>query len=432
MSEQYAIAIKSVSKTYKLYKTRYDIIKEFISPFRKKYQKKFDALKDISFDIERGEVIGIMGKNGSGKSTLLKILTSVVTPTSGNFECNGRVSSLLELGGGFNMELTGIENIYYLGAIQGYPKRVMKSKIKDILDFADIGEYVYQPVNTYSSGMYLRLAFSMAINIDPDILIIDEALAVGDIRFQQKCFRKIREFKDQGKTILICSHNLTAITDFCTRAIWLHNSEIKEQGDPVFVTDAYKMHMTSVDDKSIKKTQFDQSEKTNELDYPLEFPGLIWKNLTSCDSYGTGQARIQYASLAERETMKPLTELKGGEKVRVLIKVKSNETVLNLGILLTINGNFGSTILKINSLHYTQRLDLQPNTAQIIAIDFIFPHINNGRYTLSFGLSTFANKIMQQLHWVHDGLIIEVSNPKIQYKIGSQIVIRDAVINILT
>jgi ABC-type polysaccharide/polyol phosphate transport system ATPase subunit len=427
-----AIIIKSISKTYKLYHSRYDIVKEFVHPFGRKYNKKFEALNNVSFDVEKGEVIGIIGQNGSGKSTLLKILASVVSPSSGEFICNGRVTALLELGGGFNMELTGIENIYYLGAIQGISKKEMKNKIQQILEFADIGEYAYQPVNTYSSGMYVRLAFSMAINIDPDILITDEALSVGDIRFQQKCYRKIREFKDAGKTILLCTHSLAAIKDFCTRAVWLHEGEIKAQGDPYFVTESYNTFMLSQNSKATKINSNEKSEEINsQLNYPIEFPELIWQDLNCCESYGVGNADIQYAALAERNTLKHISEFKGGEQLRLFLKININDKIDKVGIKLTLNGSFGGSVLKINSLQYSQKLNFQTDIPQIVVIDFDFPNLGNGRYTFSFGVISIEKMVEQHLHWVHDGLIIEVNNPNILFKTGAQIVIKDALFNIL-
>lgn len=243
MTTPSVIKVTSLSKTYKLYHSHRDRIKELLHPLGKCYHQKYHALSNINISVQKGEVLGIIGQNGSGKSTLFKILTSVVTPTSGSYSCAGKVNALLELGGGFNKHISGIENLYFLGGLQGYKKREMKKRIPEILDFADIGIYADQPVNNYSSGMYIRLSFSMAINIDPEILIIDEALEVGDLRFQQKCFGKIKEFKNNGITMLLCSHNMETIREFCSRVIWLHEGKIMEQGDPVFVTSCYSAFM---------------------------------------------------------------------------------------------------------------------------------------------------------------------------------------------
>lgn len=245
MSKEITISVSSLSKTYRLYDSKRDFIKEVLHPFRKSYHKKFHALKNISLSVNKGEVVGIIGKNGSGKSTLLKILASIVTPSAGTYHCRGRVTALLELSGGFNIQLTGIQNINFLGELQGFSKDEMVERRKQILDFAEIGEYAYQPVRSYSSGMYMRLAFSLAIHVDPDILIIDEILSVGDLRFQKKCLNKIKEFKEEGKTIILCSHSLETVNDFCTRAIWVHEGIIKEEGPPVNITNHYNTFMNS-------------------------------------------------------------------------------------------------------------------------------------------------------------------------------------------
>jgi len=247
MSKEITISVSSLSKTYRLYNSKRDFIKEAFHPLRKSYHKNFHALKNISFLVQKGEVMGVIGKNGSGKSTLLKILASIVTPTSGEYNCKGRVTALLELSGGFNMELTGIKNINFLGELQGFSKDEMKSRTKQILDFAEIGEYANKPVKSYSSGMYMRLAFSLAIHVDPDILIIDEILAVGDIRFQKKCLRKIQKFKAEGKTIILCSHSLELVKDFCTRTIWIHEGNLKDDGSSKDVTNHYSTFMRTAE-----------------------------------------------------------------------------------------------------------------------------------------------------------------------------------------
>ena len=203
-----AIRVDDVSKLYKLYDKPSDRLKESLGLTRKKLYKEHYALHNVSFDVKRGETVGIIGTNGSGKSTILKIITGVLNPSGGHVEIDGRISALLELGAGFNMEYTGIENIYLNGTMIGFSREEIDAKMQDILDFADIGDFVHQPVKTYSSGMFVRLAFAVAINIDPEILIVDEALSVGDVFFQAKCYKKFEDFKKMGKTILFVSHDL--------------------------------------------------------------------------------------------------------------------------------------------------------------------------------------------------------------------------------
>ena len=235
------VKAENLSKVYKLYKDPIDRLKEALNPFGKKYHHDFYALKDISFEVKKGETIGIIGKNGSGKSTLLKILTGVLTQTSGTCHVRGKISSLLELGAGFNPELSGIENVYFNGSILGYSKEEMDSKLAAILEFADIGEFVYQPVKTYSSGMSVRLAFAVAISVDPDVLIVDEALAVGDMFFQAKCYRKFKEFQSKGNTIVFVTHSLDTVKTYCNKVIFLDSGTVKEIGSPKEVVNTYLM-----------------------------------------------------------------------------------------------------------------------------------------------------------------------------------------------
>ena len=239
MMNNIAIKVNHLSKVYKLYGKPIDRLKESLHPLRKRYHKEFYALNDVSFEIKKGETVGIIGKNGAGKSTLLKIITGVLTPSSGHVHVNGRIASLLELGAGFNPEYTGIENIYLQGTLMGYSKEEMDVKIDEILAFADIGDFVYQPVKSYSSGMFARLAFSVAINVDPDILIVDEALSVGDMLFQVKCINRMKVMMERGITVLFVSHDTHSIKTLCKKAIWIENGCLKEYGDAGIVSNKY-------------------------------------------------------------------------------------------------------------------------------------------------------------------------------------------------
>ena len=233
MEEQKAaICAKQITKMYKLYQKPQDRLKEALGLTRKKLYKENYALKGIDLTISQGETVGIIGTNGSGKSTILKIITGVLNPTSGEIKVNGRISALLELGAGFNMEYNGIENIYLNGTMMGFSKKEIDEKLQEILDFADIGDYVYQPCKTYSSGMFVRLAFAVAINIEPEILIVDEALSVGDVFFQAKCYHKFEEFKKMGKTILFVSHDLSSIAKYCDRVVLLNKGVLLGEGNP--------------------------------------------------------------------------------------------------------------------------------------------------------------------------------------------------------
>ncbi|MGL5820369.1 MAG: polysaccharide ABC transporter ATP-binding protein [Sarcina sp.] len=230
------IKATNLKKMYKMYGNNNEKIFSFL---RKKHYEEFYALNGVSFEVKKGECVGIIGHNGAGKSTLLKILTGVAFQTSGELEVNGKVSSLLELGSGFNPELTGIENIYFNGTLNGLTTQQIDAVKQEIIDFADIGDFVYQPVKSYSSGMFARLAFAVAINIDPDILIVDEILSVGDVGFQVKCMEKFEDFKKAGKTILYVSHGLGTVKKFCDRAIWLQKGQVVDDGNAVIVVERY-------------------------------------------------------------------------------------------------------------------------------------------------------------------------------------------------
>lgn len=233
------IKVENLSKIYKLYDKPIERLKESLSLTKKKYHNEHFALKDISLEIQKGEILGILGTNGSGKSTLLKIITGVLTPTSGQIVTNGTISALLELGAGFNPEYTGIENIYLYGTMMNKSKEEVDKELQGILDFADIGEFIHQPVKTYSSGMFARLAFSVAINVNPDILIVDEILSVGDQKFQIKCLKKMKEMMNNGTTVLFVAHDITVIKRFCTKVVWIDKGSIIEEGDVDRITDTY-------------------------------------------------------------------------------------------------------------------------------------------------------------------------------------------------
>ena len=239
MNDTSSIKVQNLCKVYKLFKSPFDRVKETFDPFRRKYHKPFQALSDVSFEIERGDTVGIIGRNGSGKSTLLQLICGITQPTIGSVAKNGRIATLLELGSGFKPEFTGRENVYLYGSILGLSRREMDNCFDDILNFADIGEFIDQPVKMYSSGMYVRLAFAVAINVHPEILIIDEALSVGDTLFQAKCFAKFREFQQKGITIVFVTHSIDLIVRFCNKACLLDEGILKAFGKPQDVVDQY-------------------------------------------------------------------------------------------------------------------------------------------------------------------------------------------------
>lgn len=319
------IKVNGVSKSYKLYEKQTDRIKEAWSLGRKKvYHTDCFALKDIHFEIRKGECVGIIGTNGSGKSTLLKIITGVLKPLCGTVEVKGKISALLELGTGFNMEYTGLKNIYLNGTMMGYSKREMDEKVQDIIDFAEIGEFIYQPVKTYSSGMFARLAFAVAINVDPDILIVDEALSVGDIFFQAKCYKKFNEFQDQGKTILFVSHDLGSVLKYCDKCILINKGQQIQMGDTPDVVNIYrKILVNQYKDEEEKKTQEEPKENLVEFS-----ENRLWKDQLTLNphvvEYGNGKAEILDFGIFDSAHRATTSVFKGKEfsvEFKVLFKV---------------------------------------------------------------------------------------------------------------
>ena len=304
-----AIKLEHITKIYKLYGRNRDRLKDSLGLTKKKCYTEHYALRDVSMEIHQGETVGIIGVNGSGKSTILKIITGVLSATSGTMEINGRISALLELGAGFNMEYTGLENVYLNGTMLGFSEEEINERLQDILDFADIGEFIHQPVKTYSSGMFVRLAFAVAINIDPEILIVDEALSVGDVFFQAKCYHKFEEFKKLGKTILFVSHDLTSIAKYCDRVILLNKGVKLAEGTPKDMVNMYKKLLVhQLDEETLE----DVCEKSDIVEHTAD--GKAWKDHFETNpkllDYGEKQAEIvdfaiidqygQYSSIIEK------------------------------------------------------------------------------------------------------------------------------------
>lgn len=307
MSGEIAIHVEHVSKEFKVYLDKgYSLKERILFKNRRKYEERH-VLKDISFDVKKGEAIGLVGQNGCGKSTLLKLLSRIMYPDTGSVEIYGRVSALIELGAGFHPDMSGRENIYTNAAIFGLTKQEIDDRVQSIIDFSELEEYIDNPVRTYSSGMYMRLAFSVAINVDADILLIDEILAVGDAAFQAKCFNKLREIKRKGTTIVIVSHALSQIEQICERSLWIHDGLIKEEGSPVDVHVDYMRYM-SQRDRSDKQKSYEAEEKDEEIEKKTTLDGKIIKTeekiisidkmyLTSLegekkDRFSTGQSAV--------------------------------------------------------------------------------------------------------------------------------------------
>lgn len=421
------IEVRKISKIYKLYAQPLDRLKEVFHPLKKKYHKEFYALRDVSFTAGEGDIIGIIGKNGSGKSTLLQIITEVLTPSSGSITVNGSISALLELGAGFNPELTGLENVFFKSSLLGYSAEETKDKLDEILDFADIGDFIHQPVKTYSSGMYVRLAFAVAINVDPDILIVDEALSVGDYRFQKKCLRKIREFKEKGKTILFVSHNTFSVVEFCTKAIWLKDGKVHQVGVPSDVCKDYISFM-SYGEESIKKSVKpscgpikDKFPYTND-----DTAGIKWVDVDDCSFFGTGKAQIVSTCLYSAKTGREIVSFEGGERVVFGVKIEVNDDLHKPIVGFHLCDSKGVFILGLNS--YTLGVDigeLKQGDAKVVEFEFDFPYLRNGNYSFSPAIAEGTQAENIQHHWVHDALLVRLISADESANLGHYLVIKE-------
>lgn len=380
------IEIKNISKIYNLYNKPSDRLKEALFA-RQSRHTEFAALNDVSFNVNKGEILGIIGKNGSGKSTILKIITSVLTPTSGECIVKGKIAALLELGAGFNMEYTGIENIYLNGQMIGFSKEEMDKKLQDIIDFADIGEHIYQPVKTYSSGMFARLAFSVAISVDPDILIVDEALSVGDVFFQNKCYRRFEEFRERGKTILFVTHDMGSVIRYCNRCVLLNAGKKVAEGKPQEMVDLYKRIMVG---------QWNENEESSDESSSIQTSNVkndqLWKDQISTNPdievYGDGRADIIDFGIFS-DTGDIGNNVYKGDYYSVKMKVRINEDNLNPIFAFKLRDIKGTELTGTNTM--LEDIDTsQCKKGDIVTITFRQKqYLQPGQYLVSLGCTAF-------------------------------------------
>lgn len=388
MSTDLAIKVENLSKLYKLYETPQDRLKESLHPLRKKYHREFYALNDVSFEIKKGDTVGIIGRNGSGKSTLLKTITGVLTPSSGSVAVEGKISALLELGAGFNPELTGIENVYFNGTLMGYTREQMDAKLDGILAFADIGDFVYQPVKTYSSGMFVRLAFAVAVNVDPEILIVDEALSVGDVMFQSKCMDRIKSMMRGGVTTLFVTHSMDSINTLCNHAILLESGRIFSQGKPQVVTLQYLQLIREQEHaaQALLKAGKQNAEKVKASHQMLK--DEIREKTTDEDfRYGTGGARIVDFDMLDSQGNES-TLIQSGEKWKVRIRVEFLEDVENPVIGCFISNVAGQRLLAIDMFRDDSSKIEPRRKGDLLEVELESTMmLNPGKYLLSIGVS---------------------------------------------
>lgn len=381
------IEIKNITKIYNLYNKPSDRLKEALFS-RKSRHTEFAALNDVSFDVCKGEILGIIGKNGSGKSTILKIITNVLTPTSGECIVKGKIAALLELGAGFNMEYTGIENIYLNGQMIGFSKEEMDKKLQDIIDFADIGEHIFQPVKTYSSGMFARLAFSVAISVDPDILIVDEALSVGDVFFQNKCYRRFEEFRDKGKTILFVTHDMGSVIRYCNRCVLLNAGKKVGEGKPQEMVDLYKRIMVGQWNENEEKN----STIENSIDSTNINVNRLWKEQISTNPdmevYGDGRAEIiDFGIFSDSGNIG--NNVYKGDYYTVKMKVRINDDNLNPIFAFKLRDVKGTELTGTNTM--LEDIDTSHcKNGDIVTISFRQKqYLQPGQYLVSLGCTAF-------------------------------------------
>lgn len=425
MSSETVIAVKDVGKAFRLYKRPQDRLLERIFP-KREYAREFHALANVSFTINKGETVGIIGRNGSGKSTLLQLICGTLTPTLGQITVHGRVAALLELGAGFNPEFTGRENVYMNGAILGLSKADIEKRLDDIFAFAEIGEFIDQPVKTYSSGMYVRLAFAVIAHVDADILIIDEALAVGDALFTQKCMRFLRKFREKG-TILFVSHDSAAVTNLCQRAIWLHQGRIHEQGEAKTVCESYlaalfeganvdngktangnstasvervgKIAIVREEDWVDQRRDFiNASNLRNDLEVFRFDPGQT--------GFGGGGAIIEDVYLSD-DAGQRLSWVVGGEIVTIRVTVTAQQNLHKPIVGFYIKDRLGQTLFGDNTyLTYAEQPRHIP-AGQTVTAHFRFPlpYLPVGDYSIAAAVAEGTQEEHVQHHWIHDAVL---------------------------
>lgn len=425
-----AISVNNVSKMYKLYDNPMDRLKESLGLSRKKKYKEHYALRDVNFQVNRGETVGIIGTNGSGKSTILKIITGVLNATEGNVEVNGRISALLELGAGFNMEYTGIENVYLNGSMIGFSKEEIDAKLQDILDFADIGDFVYQPCKTYSSGMFVRLAFAVAINIEPEILIVDEALSVGDVFFQAKCYRKFEEFKKMGKTILIVSHDLSSISKYCDRVVLLNKGKKLSEGQPKEMVDLYKKVLVGQAGDAEDLNQLVE-EQMSDAEPEQEESKTQWIRPFALNpqqlEYGSKKAEIIDFTLRDAAGNYSNT-IEKGSKFEILVRIKFKEKVQEPIVAFTFKNVHGTEITGTNTMYEKQDIGKKEANDEIVVSFTQNMDLQGGEYLLSLGCTGYQDGEFTVFHRLYDVCtvtVVSVKNTVGFYDMNSQVSVQE-------
>jgi lipopolysaccharide transport system ATP-binding protein len=457
MSSEPRVLVENLSKCYQVFSNPPDRLKQAIVPRLrrllspllkllqidvqgKQYFREFWALHDVSFEVLPGETVGIIGRNGAGKSTLLQLVCGTLTPSSGSVKIEGRVAALLELGAGFNPEFTGRENVYLNASVLGLTQSEIDSKLNDILEFADISEFVDQPIKTYSSGMAMRLAFAVIAHVDADILIVDEALAVGDAYFQQKCMRWLRKFREKG-TVLFCAHDTGAVMNLCNKAIWLDGGAVRAAGDAKSVCEEYlaSLHTQTsggasrgsdrqrwggarqatkalVDAEA--KVPVDPASGSDESNESRTTAATATQTISTFEfnedsaSFGTGDAKIISVSMTRKDGS-DLGLVEGGEDVQVTVLIETKVDVDNPIIGFHIKDRLGQAIIGDNTYIALreQKIEIPGNTILKVSFLFELPCLKSGEYALTAAIASGTIDTHVQHHWLHDALIFTIHSP---------------------
>lgn len=415
------ITATNISKSFNLYRSPFDRFKRLFKPNNLPADNLFLALKNINLEIRRGETVGIIGKNGSGKSTLLQIICGTLSPTSGTINVHGRIAALLELGAGFNPEFSGRENVYLNAALYGLSRAETDARLADIIAFADIGDFVDQPVKTYSSGMFVRLAFAVVAHVDADILIVDEALAVGDAFFVQKCMRFLRKFKEKG-TILFVSHDTGAVVNLCDRAAWLDHGELKMLGPAKYVSEAYlaesqeavsqhqwnkNIKPTSASIATRKVSTVDQRQQyLNYSKYRNDIEVFEFSPDTT-EGHGTGKVVIADVRI-ENEHRERLSHVVGGETVCLIIQFHAKQYVENLIVGFFLKDRLGQMLFGDNTIisFIDKPMSLQAGGIAEVTFSFQMPILPKGSYSIAAAIGSGTQHDHIPHHWLHDAMIL--------------------------
>ncbi|HAR34481.1 MAG TPA: ABC transporter ATP-binding protein [Desulfobacter sp.] len=375
------ISVQNISKTFKLYRKPSERLKEIL--FRQCRHKKFDAVKDLSFMVPSGKTLGLIGENGAGKSTVLKLLTGVLIPDTGTVHISGKITGLLELGTGFNHEFSGIDNIIHNATYLGLSRPEINRKLDQIIAFTELGDFIHEPLKTYSSGMIMRLAFSVAIHAEPQAFVVDEALSVGDAYFQQKCMQKIREFKAGGGSIVFVSHDMNAVKVLCDEAILLDHGTAIAYGEPETIINAYNRHIArrSISDDDVRAGP-------------------------SLNGYGSRQVLIESVTLKD-EHHNETKILISGKPADIVITLKGQASMEDLTLGIVIRDRFGQDVYGTNSHYLKKKINVQQGRTMDIVYSFDQFNLGPGKYSITAAIHTGASHVDQCVHWVDGCAVFE-------------------------